>query len=314
MRFQDLWVHFFRSWSRKTKLQISTLAVLSGVFTLIAFTFLFYENLNEFLKSLGQSFEMNVYLDSSVSKKKTLEIQKILESNEEVKRIKWISKEEALKSFLLQIPEETKELLLNPKDNPLPGHFQVTFKKLSSHSKQEEKRKKWHKEWSALPGVESVSYSQFILQKYTSFLKSLYPCLFLLIFFLLIGSLFILGNLIRGSLSQSKDEMTILKSMGSTVFMISGPFVFEGIVMNLMATCFSLCFTYILFFFQTSFFESLFDFLPFGFQMKYLSVFFILSMIFLSVLFGALGSYFCVQEVYEEKEEMVEWEKEWQEA
>ena len=123
------------------------------------------------------------------------------------------------KSYLL---EEYKE------DNPLPNAFKVNVEDI-------EKINDVAANIKLIPGVEDV---RFLSEEVIHLLKiSKYMQIggFGLIVALIFISIFLISNTIKLSISSRKKEIEIMKYVGATNSYITGPYVFEGILIGLIA-------------------------------------------------------------------------------
>ena len=297
MKWGDVWRHFFRTWSQHTVLQVTSLFVLSGVFIVIVLFLLFYQNFETVLKNWGESFHINVYVEPSISTERVQELKREISSRKEVKKVRFISSKEALKAFTSNLlSKEGRTFFSDFKlQNPLPQSFEVHIKRELLGPKQDQVLKTLNEDISKLKGISEVSYGKFILKNYMVLVRGFYKFSLVFIFLFLIGSLLIIGNAIKSSLNQRREEIQVLRMMGSTSLEVKCPFVIEGALMGFLSSVLALFICYSLFSFQLYLFREEIQFLILGVELKYLNVISILLVLFLGGAFGTLGSLTCFQ-------------------
>ena len=89
-----------------------------GVFALL------YGNLKKLAGTLQQDIEVVVYVKSEASGKVLEVIRQRLESEQVVRALSFVSKNQALKEFYQQFPDESR-ILEGMEENPLPSSFVI---------------------------------------------------------------------------------------------------------------------------------------------------------------------------------------------
>ena len=143
-----------------------------------------------------------------------------LASNPQVKSIRFVSKELALK----QMKEEHPDLVKNVPTNPLPDAFEVTPTK-------GEYVDRIAASLSPTPaGVERVTYGKKTAHKILD-VAHLIEVLFLVaVLILLLASTLLIANTIRLSIFARRREVEVMKLVGASNWFIRGPFMLEGLM------------------------------------------------------------------------------------
>lgn len=173
--------------------------------------------------------EVKVFLLDGVDEQGIKDLEVKLKDIDGVKDVKFISKDEGLESMFQDW--ENKGYLLEEykNDNPLPNSFKITVDKI-------ENIKKVADDIKMIPGIEDVKY---LSEEVVHLLKiSQYMQIggFGLIISLIFISIFLISNTIKLSISSRKKEIEIMKYVGATNNYITGPYVFEGIFIGLIAS------------------------------------------------------------------------------
>lgn len=277
-------------------MQLATLAVLSGTFTVIVVFFLVYQNLSQILSHWGQSVQMTAYLTDDLSTQELTTLESQLQNLDSFSHINFISKDEALERFRTQMAGAMPEFLSDPDfGNPLPSSFEMKLKEsLEGGQGSYELLVAVAKRVGQISGVDEVSYGQGWVENYASLVSSFGTASTVLILILLGGAFFVIGNSIRNSIHQRREEIEILELFGATSRMIKAPYIFEGAIMGLLSAMISLTICYLLFLWQTRLVEENLGFLGLAGLFSYLSWTYITWLLLLGALLGAAGSYICV--------------------
>lgn len=172
--------------------------------------------------------EVKVFLLDGVDDAGIKELEGKIKDIDGVKNVKFISKDEGLESMFEQWENKSYLLEEYKEDNPLPNAFKVNVEDI-------EKINDVAANIKLIPGVEDV---RFLSEEVIHLLKiSKYMQIggFGLIVALIFISIFLISNTIKLSISSRKKEIEIMKYVGATNSYITGPYVFEGIFIGLIA-------------------------------------------------------------------------------
>jgi cell division transport system permease protein len=215
-----------------------------------------------------------------------------------VGEISYVPREIATENFKKQMASYAPNLLADADfSNPFPSSLRLTLDGGVSNSVDVERLEKMAANIQKIKGVEDVSYGQSWVQNYSSFVSTLYASGGVMSVILLCGSLFVVGNSIRTSISARREEIEILELVGATSSMIRRPFVTEGFLMGGMAAIFALVFNGLLHIWQTSVMSSsvvLSRLVP---LMSFLNVATIVGFLLFGAALGALGAWLTVRRI-----------------
>lgn len=208
------------------------IGIVTTAFTLVCFGvfLLLYLNLKNVTGTLQGDVEVIVYLDPGASEQVVSLIQKRLETEPAVVTLTFVSKEQALKEFSEQFPEES--LLLEEMDsNPLPASVVVN---LSPRFLDTESLSAFAERVKQLPGVTHVAYSQDWVDTLTLVVSYFELGAVVIGMILAMATVTIIANTIRLSLHTRKEEIEILRLIGATGVFIAIPYVIEGTILGAM--------------------------------------------------------------------------------
>ena len=217
-----------------TNLHVNRGNVLIGIvttaFTLVCFGvfLLLYLNLKSVTGTLQGDIEVVVYLDPAASEQVVSLVRKRLETEPAAVTWTFVSKEQALREFSEQFPEES--LLLEGMDaNPLPASVVVN---LSPRFLDTESLSAFAERVKQLPGVTHVAYSQDWVDTLTLVVSYFELGAVVIGMILAIATVTIIANTIRLSLHTRKEEIEILRLIGATGAFIAIPYVIEGTLLG----------------------------------------------------------------------------------
>ena len=189
---------------------------------------LFILNTNALLESWRKGIRVLVYLESQATEANRLDLRYQIQQMENVQETHFISKEDALKQLKDQMSHHSS-LLENLKQNPLPDAFEIriidTSRELNKVAALAEKIK-------ALPQVEEVEYGQHWIARFSHIINIFKFVGYAMGGVFLIATLFIIANTIRLVLYSRKEEIEIMRLVGSNDRFIKAPFYIEGLILS----------------------------------------------------------------------------------
>lgn len=293
-----VWQAFLRSWRQHFIMQLATLTVLTASLTAVTFFITLSLNLKRVVAEWGDSLQMTVYLKDDLSNQQVSAVESALKSMEAFQKVIYVSKQEALKTFSNQLSSYAPDLLKDGGfENSFPASFQVDIKHQSAGLFNYDWLLQKAKQISAISGVEDVSYGQGWLENYSQFVSGLSSVGWMLVSVLLLGSLFVIGNSIRTSIMQRREEIEILELIGSTPEMIRTPYLFEGAAMGALAAVLSLAFNYAIYLAQLRLVQSNWSFMGLASHLRFLGLGNSIALILAGAILGLLGAFVTVRNV-----------------
>lgn len=221
---------FKNVWNNRI-MSIASIGVLISCLVLTGTAALLSMNVAKVVESVGDSNVTTVYLDDEIDELKGTYIAKEINKLENVTKVEFYSKEDAILTYKEVLGEEVFKNMLG-KNNPLPNAVNVTMDDLSKYDETVKKILK-------IDGVDSVNSRREVAQRLTSLNKLVSRLSFFVIIALGIISLFIISNTIRMTMYSRRFEISIMKSVGATNAFVRIPFIIEGVVMGLISSALS---------------------------------------------------------------------------
>lgn len=214
-------------WRNKT-MSFTSIISIAAMLTLFGVVMLMIVNLNGFAYQTGEKLDKVVFfLKDEASPSYVNDFIDELHNNNKVKKVSYVSRDEALKEFKESFGDNSKILENIPGGNPLPASVTVEMKKLSYGKEIEDKYKD-------LPIVEDHNYYyDFVTQmiKVQNGVKYVGAGIVLI---LVLVSVLIIHNTIKIAISNRRKEINIMKYVGATNTYIRGPFLINGIIFGVV--------------------------------------------------------------------------------
>jgi cell division transport system permease protein len=150
----------------------------------------------------------------------------LLASMPEVKKVVFISKEEALK----REKAKYRDLIANLPYNPYPNAFEVTPRR------GEDAKVIKRALTPPPPGVHDVKDGGTTAQKVIKVGKIVESVFLVGVILLLVASTLLIGNTIRLSIFARRREIEVMKLVGATNWFVRGPFILEGLICGLVGS------------------------------------------------------------------------------
>ncbi len=180
------------------------------------------------LTYLEQQTQVTAFFEDDFVEKDILEFKEILEQDERISNVEYISKEEALRIFT-EINKDEPLLVESITANILPASIKVQTNKIEDLEIIAE-------ELSGSPGVEGVKFFKDVVSQFQSLANILYIVGFVLTaVFLFISYSAILVTL-RTYISRKGTELEILKLVGASNEYIQAPIISQGLFFSLISS------------------------------------------------------------------------------
>lgn len=230
-RFVMFWVHNVQQavaslgeLARYPMASLMTMAVLGLSLTLPATLYVVVKNTEAIGADWQHASEITLFLRKNLSQQEVSTFHKRLSLSNDIERVRWIDKNEALQEFR----EESGfggalDALSN---NPLPDVLLVTpvaNKRGTAQAQQLAQQLRNERE------VEQVRLDLDWLQRLEALLNLVRDGLLALAALLCIAVVLIVGNTIRLNINSKRDEIMVMKLVGATDGYIQRPFLYTGV-------------------------------------------------------------------------------------
>lgn len=209
---------------------LASIATMSACLMMLGIFYSVAANFQHIVKNVEEVVSFTVFFEEGISQERIEEIGKLIESREEVARMKFISAEEAWAEYQKEnFQDKADELLAGYPDNPLADsmNYEVFPKDVS----QQESLKTYI---LSIPGVRKINSLDELADTLSAVNVLISYVSIGIIAVLLLVSVFLISNTVTVGISVRKAEINIMKYIGATDFLVRSPFVIEGVVIGLL--------------------------------------------------------------------------------
>ena len=208
--------------------------------SLFIFGILFFVvvNFQSVVKSAESSVGITVFFEEGISQERIEEIGTDISTREEVKTIEFISGDETWQSYKEEYLDE--ELIESfGDDNPLKDSDSYTI-----YLHDTESQDSLVEYVESLDGVRKVNFSETIADAFSNINSIIAIVSSAIIIILIAVSVFLINSSVTMGISARKEEISIMKLLGSTNSFISAPFIIEGVLIGFIGSLIPLVILY----------------------------------------------------------------------
>ena len=216
----------------------SSAALFVMVIVMSVATMLFFlQGMASFMiTSLEESVDISTYLKNTATQEEVAQLKDELESLSEVKEVLYVSKEQALKSFveLHKQDEVILEALEIVGQNPLLASFSIKAFSASQYLAISE----FLQNMPLTSIISDVDYFDRapVIGRLSTVTAGIQSAVFLVILLVSFIAILVVFNTIRLTIYTSRDEIEIMRLVGASNWFIRGPFIIQGMVVGILAT------------------------------------------------------------------------------
>ena len=217
---REAWRSLWRS-GRSTLLAvlaISLAAVVLGAILLVSW------NVDQLLTQWTTATEFSVFLRDDATSEQRGAIEAAIDQSGVTVGREYVSKADALTRFRSQFAD-LASLTSDLDDNPFPASLEV---RVRADAEQNGRADALVTRVAALPGVADVRYDREWLARVSSGLNAIRGAGFALALLMALAAAVTVAAVVRLGLHGRRDEIEIMKLVGSPVAFMRGPFIAEG--------------------------------------------------------------------------------------
>lgn len=234
--FTNSQVHYLTRESLRSFYQMKGIAIIStlimGVALLMLTMFtLITVNLQAVARVFQNEIEIVAFLGEDHAMDTVHDLQRRLLEHPGVDSVSYMSKQEALEEFKLQLGSDV-DLLEVLEENPLPASMRLRLQEEARTSEQLELLAAWIRE---MESVEEVRYGDLWVQRLESYVRVFLLLDLIVGIVVAISALFVISNTVRLTVLARGRTIEIMRLVGATDWFIRTPFVVEGALQGGMA-------------------------------------------------------------------------------
>ena len=228
---------------RNKMFSLASIATMAACIFMFGLFYILITNFTATLKTAEEGVAITVFFDEGVSAEQIRGIRDDISKRVEVSKINYISADEAWEKFqkvYFEGFDEASEAFGD--DNPLgnEANLEVYLNDVSMQTTLVNYIR-------GLEGVRKVNHAKDVaailtdLNKLVSYISSG------IILILLCVAIFLISNTVTVGISVRKEEISIMKLIGATDFLVRSPFIVEGVIIGLVGAIIPLILLYVLY-------------------------------------------------------------------
>lgn len=218
----------YKSVFRNFSLSVASIACTTITLILVAVAIVLSYNINENAKRIEKELTIVVYLNRETTPEVVEEIKGKINNLKNVNNVEYKSKD-AWK-LEMQSTSKTLETTLDYLDsNPLLDSFVVTVNNVNDLKKTTETIKN-------IGGVKSAEYGEGMVEKIITAFDLIEKITYGIVIGLILVTSFLISNTIKLTIFSRKNEIEIMRLVGTSNTAIKLPFLFEGFIIGIVGS------------------------------------------------------------------------------
>ncbi len=198
---------------------IMSCLIIMGSFSLLAL------NMHHIIRTLEKQNQIAVFIDDELSLEEAKALESKVRSTANVANVYFISRDEAMDSFLKQYDDN--KLFKDLTSDVFRHRYLVSLEEI-------ELMEQTRDSLIDIEGVAKVRVHLEISRGFVALRNVVSAVSAVLVILLFVVSVFIMSNTIKLTTFHRREEIAIMRMVGATSSFIRWPFVFEGVIMGLM--------------------------------------------------------------------------------
>ena len=230
----------FKSISRSKSSFFLTLISLTLAVILIEASITALKLSEIFQKKIKSNINVSLFINDPFNENNIKDYKLELSRKNYIKSVKYVSKDDAAKSFIRETGEDFKEIL---DYNPLPASFVV---KLNTDFVSEDSLNSVINNLSSLKWVDEVVFKDSFVYRLLSYLEAGKNYLFITTAILILIAVYLVYSTIKLITNNRMKELETMKLVGAKLSTIKMPIILNGLITGLLASIISIAVYYII--------------------------------------------------------------------
>lgn len=235
MRLSSLQYAFrdaLRSLWRNKFMGLASIATVAISLLIFGCAWLLVLNTQYLADTMEAELEINLYLKPELTREQGLNLKNQIAAISGLDEIKFVPKEEGLKSLEERFGKDTNIMQAMGGNNPLPDVYRLK-------SKDATQVPRIAGEVAKIPGVDTVRYGQGMVERLLSLTNWLRTIGMIIIAAIGLAGIFLIATTIRITVFARRREVGIMKLVGATNWYIRWPFFLEGMMIGVLGALIS---------------------------------------------------------------------------
>jgi len=214
--------------ARHGLMSFASITILAACLIIIGSVLLVIYNLNAFVGQLQEQNEIVVFVSENADENQVNTVGENLKQIDNVYSVTYMSKADSLTEYKSMFADQAELFSSLDENNPLRDSYHVKLKDLEKYDETMNKIQ-------AMENIGNVRSSSKVVNMLVNLRSTITMLGFWVLVVLLFVSLFIISNTVRLAMYSRRTEINIMKYVGATNHYIRRPFVYEGLIIGIIA-------------------------------------------------------------------------------
>ena len=222
----------FSQINRNKMMTAASLVSITAILLVLGIFFLVIVNINAMAQDVRTNFnEVQANLFDAVTTEQSAEMMEAINKMQGVAETAYQTREDALENWKIKWGDNA-DLLDRMPNNPLPNSIIISLSDIEYANTVVAEVREMH-------GVEKINYSQDTVDKLLQLTRIVQIISLIVILVLILISITVVSNTIKLTVIAREREIGIMRYIGATNWYIRGPFLWEGIIIGVIASIIS---------------------------------------------------------------------------
>ena len=207
---------------------LASVGIVAASLLLLGIFLLLEMNLEAVLTQIQDQYEINIYLEETITSPERQELEDALDRIEGIKEFRYCSRDERLRN-VKENAYKGKEYLLEDfeTDNPLRDSYVITLEDIDQATQVAEHT-------GRIRGVDEVTNMPELTNKIQRFADGAERIGLWMMLLFALAAVFIISNTIRMGMAARSREIEIMHFVGASPSYVRGPFLVEGLILGMV--------------------------------------------------------------------------------
>ena len=217
----------FKSVFRNFSLSMASISCTAVTLILVAIALLVTYNVRNITSDIENVLTIVTFVDANATEGDIADIKDVIENMDNVSSVEYNSKEEIMEQ--MSEDEDMKEILDVLDTSPIQSAFVVSVKDVRKIDSTAKKLK-------AIEKVTRVKYGETLVKKLVSMFDVIKNGCIIAVIGLIIVTAFLITNTIKITIFSRRNEINIMRLVGTSNIVIKLPFLIEGFILGVIGS------------------------------------------------------------------------------
>lgn len=220
----------FKSVGRNFSLSFASILCTTITLILVAIAIIVSYNVNSFTKNLEKELTIVVFMDRDTTQEEIDMLESKIVSLNNVEEVKFVSKEQT-KEEMMKDSEVYQSIMSSwtAETNPLQDEFIIKVNDINNI-------KKTAQSIQDLDKVDTAKYGEEMVDQMVSIFNVVEKVTIVIVIALIIVTAFLISNTIKLTIFSRRQEIEIMRLVGTSNLVIRLPFFFEGFILGIIGS------------------------------------------------------------------------------